>query len=94
MRRFNHCTADNCAVLKHILKVNKVTVMHVLCKIVSIMEVDKTLLVSLNDFGSQEDSLCNVLTYLTCHIVTLNAVNCGVLIGVLLLNLLVIALNK
>ena len=91
---FNISSADNSTVLKHIFKVNKVAVMHMLSEIVSIVEMDNTLLVSLNNIGFQQNTLSNILTNLTCHIVTLNAVNGGVFIGVFLFYFLIVALNK
>ena len=39
MRLFYICAAYNCTVLKHILKIYKVAVMHMLCKIVCIVEM-------------------------------------------------------
>ena len=42
-------TRDNSAVLQHVIKVDEVTVVHVLCKVIGIVEVDKTLVVSSNN---------------------------------------------
>ena len=94
MRLLNISTADNSTVLKHILKVNKVAVVHMLSKIVSIVEMDKTSFVSINNIGLLKNTLGNILTNLTCHIVTLNAVYGRILVRVFLLNFLVIALDK
>ena len=50
---FNFGFADDGAVLQHILEVNEVAVVHVLCEVVGIVEVDQPLLVSLYDVGRQ-----------------------------------------
>ena len=50
---FNFGFADDGAVLQHILEVYEVAVVHVLCEVVGIVEVDQSLLVSLYDVGRQ-----------------------------------------
>jgi hypothetical protein len=94
MRLFYHCVRNNCAVLKHIFKVYKVAVVHMLGKIVGVVEMDNALLVGLNNILRQQDALCNVLADLACHVVALDAVHGGVLVGVFLLYFLVVALNE
>ena len=91
---FNKSLADNSAVLEHILQIYKVTVVHMLSKIIRIMEVDYALLVSFYNILREQQSLCKVTADLACHIVTLNAVDCRVLVGVFLLDLLIAALDK
>ena len=44
---------DDGAVLEHIFQVDQVAVVHVLCEVVGIVEVDQPLLVSLYDVGRQ-----------------------------------------
>ena len=61
MRLFNHRAADNGAVLQHVLKIDKVAVMHMLCKIIRIVEVDYAFFVRLNNVLRQKDSSCEVL---------------------------------
>ena len=56
--------------------------------------MDKSLLVCLHDILWEKNTLCDILRYLTCHIITLNGIYGRVLITVLLLNFFVIALNK
>ena len=90
----NQSTGDNSAVLQHVIKVNEVTVVHVLCKVIGIVEVDKTLVVSSNNILWKELTLNEVLRNLTSHVVTLNRNNGRVLVGVLLLDFLVVALNQ
>ena len=53
MGLFNFGFADDGAVLQHILEVYEVAVVHVLCEVVGIVEVDQPLLVSLYDVGRQ-----------------------------------------
>ena len=91
---FNKSLADNSAVLEHILQIYKVTVVHMLSKIIRIMEVDYALLVSFYNILREQQSLCKVTADLACHIVTLNAVDCRVLVGVFLLDLFIAALDK
>ena len=57
----NHSTADNRAVLKHVLKVDKVAVVHMLGEIICIVEVDYTLLVRLYDFAGEKNTVGNIL---------------------------------
>ena len=68
--------------------------MHMLGKIVRIVEMDNSLLMCLNNVLRQKKTLGDILADLSCHIVTLNTVHCWILIGILLLNLLVITLQK
>ena len=58
MGLFDKSVADNGSVLEHILEVYEVAVVHVLSKIVGIVEVDYALLVSLYDVGSEQHPLC------------------------------------
>ena len=46
MRFIDMCAADTCAILEHILEINQVAIVHVLCKVVGIMEMDKTIIIS------------------------------------------------
>ena len=65
-----------------------------LSEIVGVVEVDKAFLVSLYYILGKKDSLGQILADFARHIVTLNRVYGRVLIGVFLLNLFVIALDK
>ena len=68
--------------------------MHVLGKVVGIMEVDDAFLVGLDHVGRQQHAHGQVLGDLAGHIVALHRVDGGVLVGVLLLDLLVVALDE
>ena len=86
--------ADHGSVLEHILEIYEVAVVHMLGKIVGIVEVDYALLIGLDNVGREQHSLCKVAAHLACHVVALNAVDSGVLVGIFLLNLLVVALDQ
>ncbi len=82
------------AVLEHILQIHQVTVVHMLGVIVGVMEVDDARLVGLHDLPGQQDPAGDVLADLACHVVPLDGVDGGVFVGVLLLDLLVVALDE
>ena len=54
VRLFDQCFTDNRAVLKHILQIDKVTVVLPLCKIIRIMEMDNALLMGSHDLLWQQ----------------------------------------
>ena len=85
---------DDGAVLEHIVQIDEVTVVHVLGKIVGVVEVDKAFLMRLNDLRVQQQAGSQVFGDLTGHIVALDAVDGGVLVGVLLLDFFVLALDE
>ncbi len=91
---FNIGAGDHGAVLQHILQVDQIAVVHVLRKVVGIVEVDQALLMCLDDLRVQQQAGGQVFGDLTSHIVTLDAVHGGVLVGVLLLDFLVLALDQ
>ena len=68
--------------------------MHVLSKVIRIVEVNQALIVGIHDLLGQQHALGQVLGDLTGHVVTLNGIDGRVLVGVLLLDLFVIALNQ
>ena len=68
--------------------------MHVLGKVVRIMEVNQALIVSIHNLLGQQHALGQVLGDLAGHIVALNGVDGRVLVGVLLLDLFVVALDQ
>ena len=90
---FNPGLADHGSVLQHILQVYQVTVVHVLGKVIRIMEMDDPLLVRLHDILGKKHTLGQVLAHLTGHIIPLHAVDRGVLIGVFLFHILIITLD-
>ena len=74
MRLLNQSSADNRAVLKHIFKIYKVAVMHMLSKIISVMEMNYSLLMRFYNIRREQNTLCYILTDFARHIVALNAV--------------------
>ena len=94
MRLFDQRARDNGSVLQHILEVDKVAVVHMLGKIVRVVEVDNARLVCLDDVLRQQDAARDVLGNLACHVVALYGVDGRVLICVLLLDFLVVRLNQ
>ena len=91
---FDHGAADNGAVLEHILEIDKVAVVHMLCEIVCVMEMDDALVVSSYNVCRKKESSCDILADLACHVVALNAVDSGVFIGVFLLDFFVVAFDE
>ena len=94
VRALDQCLADHGAVLQHILQVYKIAVVHMLCKIVGVMEVDDSLLIRLNNIFRKKKSSREILADFASHIVTLYTVDGRVLVGVLLHNLFVVALDQ
>ena len=91
---FNIGAGDHGAVLQHVLQVHQVAVVHVLGKVVGIVEVDQAFLMGLHDLRVQQQAGSQVLGDLAGHVVALHAVHGGVLVGVLLLDFLVLALDQ
>ena len=65
-----------------------------LCKIVCIMEMDQPFLMCLYDIRRKQESFCNVLADLACHIVTLHTVNCRIFIRIFLFYFLIVKLKQ
>ena len=94
VRLFDIGAGNDGAVLQHILKVHQIAVVHMLGEVVGIVEVDQTLLMCLYDLRVQQQTGGQILGDLAGHIVALHAVDGGVLVGVLLLDLFVLALDQ
>ena len=94
VRLLDQRARDNGAVLEHVLQVHQVAVMHVLGKVVGIVEVDQALIVRIHDLLGQQHTLSQVLGNLAGHIVTLDGIDGRVLVRVLLLDLFVVALDE
>ena len=85
---------DDGAVLQHVLQVHKVAVVHVLGVVVRVVEVDDALFMRLDDILGQEQTVRQIAAHLAGHIVALGGVDDGVLVGILLLGLFVVALDE
>ena len=94
MRPLDERAGDHRAVLQHVLEVDEVAVVHVLREVVRVVEVDDALVVGLHDVGGEQLAHGEVLGDLAGHVVALDGDDRGVLVGVLLLDLLVVALDE
>ena len=94
MWTLNQSTGNHRAVLQHVIEVEQVAVVHMLGIVISIVEMDNTRVVSLDDIFRQKHTHGKVFTYLTCHIISLNRNDLRILIGILLLDLFVPVLNQ
>ena len=94
MRLLDEGAGNDGAVLEHVLQIHQIAVVHVLGIVVRIVEVDDAGLVGGDHFLGQQDALGDVLGHLARHVVTLDGVDGGVLVGVLLLDFLVVALDE
>lgn len=94
MGLFDEGAGDNGAVLQHVVQVDQVAVVHVLGEVVGVMEVDNAFLVRLDHLGRQQHTHGQVLGNLARHVVALDRVDGGVLVGVLLLDFLVVAFDQ
>ena len=63
-----------------------------LCEIICIMKMYKSLLVCIYNICWKKKSFSNILADLSCHIISLYTINSRILIGILLLYFLIIAL--
>ena len=68
-------------------------VVHMLCEVVHIVEVNDSFLVGLHDVFREKQTFGKVLGDFTGHVVTLYAVDDRVLVGILLLRLFVLTFN-
>ena len=94
VRALDERAGDDGAVLQHVVEVDEVAVVHVLREVVRVVEVDDALLVGAHHLCWQQLAHGEVLGDLAGHVVALDGDHRGVLVGVLLLGLLVVALNK
>ena len=94
VRLLNQSAGNDRAVLQHIVQVDEVAVVHMLGIVVGIVEVDDAFLVRFDDLRGKQHTHRQILADLTGHIVALDAVDGGVLVGVLLLDFLVVALDQ
>ena len=94
MRLLNERAGDDRAVLEHVLEVDEVAVVHVLRKIVGVMEVDDAGLVRVDDLLRQEHPRRQVFGNFARHIVALDGVDGRVLVGVFLLDFFVVRFDQ
>ena len=94
MRPLDQGPGDNGPVLQHVLQVHQVAVMHMLCKVVAVVEVDDPLIMGLHNIRGQQNTVGDITGNLTGHIVTLGGIDHRVLIGIFLLGFFVAALDE
>ena len=94
MRLFDHRSADDSSVLQHILKVHQIAVVHMLCIVIGIMEMNDPLFVSLYNILREEHPLGQVTAHLSRHIISLYTVDSRIFIGIFLLYILIVALDE
>ena len=94
MRLFNERSGDDRSILQHVLEIDKVAVVHMLRKIVRIVEMDKPGIMCRDNIGRQEDTARQVLGDLARHIVALHGIDGGILVGILLLDFLIVAFDE
>ena len=94
MRFLNHRFADHRSVLKHILQVDQITVMFLLCKIIHIMEMDDSFFMCTYNLFRQKDTASQILTYFSCHIISLCRIDDRILIRIFLLHFFIHVFQK
>ena len=94
MRTLDQRAGNDRAVLQHILQIDQIAVMHMLGKVVAVMEMDNPLVVRLYNIGRQQDTVGNIAGNLARHVVALSGIDHRVLIGIFLLGFLVAALDE
>ena len=68
--------------------------MHVLRKVIRVVEMDNALFMGFHDILGKQETLCNILADLAGHIIPLHTVHNRIFIGVFLENLLIVALEQ
>ena len=91
---FDQRAGDYGSVLQHILQVDQIAVVHMLCEIIRIMEVDQSVVVCVNNILGQQDTVCDISGNLAGHIITLGGIDHGIFVGIFLLCLFVVALDQ
>ena len=94
LRLLDHHIADDRSVLQHIFQIHQTAVVHVLGEVIGVVEMYDSLFVGIHDMLRQQKTFCNILADLSCHVISLDAVDCRILVGILLDDLLVVALQK
>ena len=94
MRLLDQRTGDHGTVLQHILQIDQIAIVHMLCKIVHVVEVDQPLIVRFDDLRRQQQPPGDVLGNFPGHVVALDTVDGRILIGIFLLDLLIVALEQ
>ena len=94
VRLFDHGFADNSSVLQHILQIDQTAIVHVLCEIVCIMEMNNTFPMSICNIMGQQKAGRNVLADFARHVITLYTVDNRILIGIFLLDFFIFEIQQ
>ena len=94
MRLFNHCSADNRSVLQHIIKIDKIAIVHTLDIVICIMEMYYSFSMCINYILRKQQSFCHITADFTSQIISLNTVDYRIFITVFLFCFFIIAVNK
>ena len=94
MRFFNHCSADNCSVLQHIIKIDEIAIVHTLDIVVCVMKMYYPFPMSFYYILGKQQPFCHITADFTSQIISLNTVDYRIFVAVLLLSLFIIAVNK
>ena len=94
MGLFDHGAGNDSAVLQHVVQIHQIAVVHMLGKIIGVVEMNNACIVGIHNRLGQQDTGSNVLADLAGHVVTLDSIDGGVLVGILLLDFLIVGLNQ
>ena len=94
VRLLNLGTGNDRTVLQHILQIDQITVVLLLCIVVGIMEMNNTFFMRLYNILRKKQTLCKVAGNLAGHIITLCRVDYRILVGIFLLKLLVCLIDQ
>ena len=94
VRLFDQRAGDDRAVLQHVVQIDQIAVVHMLGIVIRVVEMDDALLVRLDDLARQQQAARDIPADLAGHIIALHAVDRGILVGVFLLGLLVVAFDQ
>ena len=94
MRLFDQRTGNHGAVLQHIFQIHEVAIVHVLRKIIRVVEMNNPLVVRRHDIFGQQNTARQILGNFARHIIALHAVHRGVLIRIFLFHFFVVAFDQ
>ena len=94
MRLFDKGTRNDGSVLEHVLQIDQIAVVHMLRKIVRVVEMNKPLVVRFDDVFGEQNTAGNIFADFPCHIVALNGIDSRIFIGIFLFDFFVVAFNQ
>ena len=94
MRLFNHGFTDDSTILQHIFQIDQAAIVHMLCKIICIMEVDDSFFMRFCNVMRKQETCSDVFADFSCHIVSLYTVDYWIFIGVFLLDFFIFKIQQ